>query len=60
MHSPEEAAALAEAFVSTPFSHDPRHQRRIDMLVEYERTGVAPPLPAPAADASAADQGTAG
>ena len=45
MHSLEEAAALAEAFVSTPFSHDPRHQRRIDMLTEYERTGVAPPLP---------------
>ena len=45
MHSLEEAAALAEAFVSTPFSEDPRHQRRIDMLTEYERTGVAPPLP---------------
>ena len=40
------AAALAEAFVSTPFSNDPRHQRRIDMLTEYERTGVPPALPA--------------
>jgi ribose 5-phosphate isomerase B len=56
MHSLEEAAGLAEAFVSTPFSHDPRHQRRIDMLLEYERTGVAPPLPEPVD----ADKGTAG
>ncbi len=45
MHSLDEAAAMAEAFVGTPFSNDPRHQRRIDMLAEYERTGVAPPLP---------------
>jgi ribose 5-phosphate isomerase B len=48
MHTPEEAAALAEAFVGTPFSHDPRHQRRIDLVAEYERTGQAPPLPDPA------------
>ena len=47
MHTPEEAAALAEAFVATPFSEDPRHQRRIDMVGEYERTGVAPALPQP-------------
>jgi len=47
MHTLDEAAALAEAFVSTPFSHDPRHQRRIDLVAEFERTGVAPPLPQP-------------
>ena len=46
MHSLEEAAALAEAFVSTPFSGDPRHQRRIDMVADYERSGTPPPLPA--------------
>ena len=45
MHSLEDAAALAEAFVSTPFSHDPRHQRRIDMVADYERSGTPPPLP---------------
>ena len=45
MHTLEEAAALAEAFVATPFSHDPRHQRRIDMVADYERTGTPPPLP---------------
>jgi ribose 5-phosphate isomerase B len=50
MHSLEEAAAFAEAFVTTPFSHDPRHQRRIDMLTEYQRTGVAPPLPPAVSD----------
>jgi ribose 5-phosphate isomerase B len=45
MHSLEEAAALAVAFVSTPISHDPRHQRRIDMVADYERSGTPPPLP---------------
>jgi ribose 5-phosphate isomerase B len=44
-HTPEEAAAFADAFLSTPFSGDPRHQRRIDQLTEYERTGELPPLP---------------
>jgi len=55
MHPLEQAAELAEAFVSTPFSQDPRHQRRIDMLAEYERTGVAPPLPRPAEADKVAD-----
>jgi ribose 5-phosphate isomerase B len=45
MHSLDDAAVLAETFVATPFSHDPRHQRRIDMLTDYERTGTPPPLP---------------
>ena len=40
-----EADRFAEAFVSTPFSHDPRHQRRIDMVADYERSGTPPPLP---------------
>ena len=44
MHSLEDAAALAETFVATPFSQDPRHQRRIDMVADYERTGTPPPL----------------
>jgi ribose 5-phosphate isomerase B len=46
MHSLDEAAEIAAAFVATPFSEDPRHQRRIDMLVSYETTHDAPPLPA--------------
>ena len=32
------------AFVTTPFSHDERHQRRIDMLAAYQADGSLPPL----------------
>ena len=39
MHSKEEAAEIAAAFVATPFSGEARHQRRIDILSEYQRTG---------------------
>jgi ribose 5-phosphate isomerase B len=35
-HSVDEAVELAEAFLAEPFSNDPRHQRRIDQLAEYE------------------------
>jgi ribose 5-phosphate isomerase B len=34
-----------DAFVNTPFSKAQRHQRRIDILAEYERTHQAPPVP---------------
>ena len=44
-HSLDEAAELAAAFVAEPFSGDPRHQRRIDELAEYEKTHVPPALP---------------
>lgn len=36
MHSLEEATAIAEAFLAEPFSGDARHQRRIDLMTEYE------------------------
>ena len=39
MHSAEEAIAIVETFLTTPFSGAERHQRRIDMLAEYETTG---------------------
>jgi ribose 5-phosphate isomerase B len=45
MHSNEEAAAIVDAFLATPFTGDPRHARRIEQLAEYERTGTPPPLP---------------
>ena len=48
MHPVEEATSFALAYVAEPFSHDPRHQRRIDMLASYESTGELPPLPDPA------------
>jgi ribose 5-phosphate isomerase B len=46
MHSLDEATRLVELFVGTPFSEEPRHQRRIDMLTAYEKTGELPELPA--------------
>lgn len=36
MHAEEEAFAIVETFLSTPFSGDERHQRRIDLLADYE------------------------
>lgn len=45
MHSEEEALAIVDAFVEQPWSGEERHQRRIDILSEYERTGDAPALP---------------
>jgi ribose 5-phosphate isomerase B len=45
MHSPEEALAIVDAFLTAEWSEAPRHQRRIDILAEYEQTHVAPPVP---------------
>ena len=36
MHTLEEAAALVDVFLATPFSGGERHKRRIAMLTEYE------------------------
>lgn len=45
-HTLDEAASFAEAFLTTPFSGNERHARRIAQLAEYERTRKLPPLPA--------------
>lgn len=45
MHTEAEMLAIVDAFLSTPWSEAERHQRRIDILAEYERTHVAPPVP---------------
>ena len=36
MHDLEASLQLVEAFLDTPFSNDPRHVRRIDMVTAYE------------------------
>ncbi len=42
LHSLQEASGLVEIFLSTPFSEDPRHLRRLAMIADYERTGTVP------------------
>ncbi|MCE7007502.1 ribose-5-phosphate isomerase [Kibdelosporangium philippinense] len=44
MHSQEEAATIVDAFLATEFEGG-RHQRRIDLISDYERTGNPPALP---------------
>ena len=39
MHSEEEALALVDLFLSTPFTNDPRHVRRIALIEKYEESG---------------------
>jgi ribose 5-phosphate isomerase B len=45
MHTPEEAYAIVDAFVDTPFSEGERHKRRIALLADYEATGEVVGLP---------------
>lgn len=45
MHTVTEALTFVDAFLTTPWSKAERHQRRIDILDEYERTHQAPPVP---------------
>jgi len=43
-HTQAEATEIVVAFLITPFSQDPRHQRRIAQITEYEHAGVRPPV----------------
>lgn len=44
MHTTEEAEHIVQAFLTTDFEGG-RHQRRIDLLTEYEASGQPPTLP---------------
>jgi ribose 5-phosphate isomerase B len=41
MHTQEEALEMVRLFLTTPFSGDPRHARRIALLADYEKTRSA-------------------
>jgi ribose 5-phosphate isomerase B len=44
MHSIEEATAIVDTFLQASFSRDPRHERRLAMVVRYEDHEELPPI----------------
>ena len=46
MNSVDEAKAMVEAFLTTKFSGDERHARRLALVERYEQRGELPPVPA--------------
>jgi ribose 5-phosphate isomerase B len=45
MHTVDDMTRFVEVFLSTSFTSEERHVRRIGMLADYEATGELPPLP---------------
>jgi ribose 5-phosphate isomerase B len=44
MVSVDDAKAIVDTFLSTPFSGDVRHRRRLEMVARYEASGDLPPI----------------
>ncbi len=45
MHTLEEMTRFIGVFLTTAYTGEERHTRRINMLTDYEKTGQLPPLP---------------
>lgn len=45
MATSDQARAMVQTFLVTPFSGDPRHRRRIDLVSTYEESKRLPDLP---------------
>lgn len=56
MHPTEEVIGFLDVFLSTEFTRDARHERRIAMLTDYEQTRRLPELPATARRTTGGDE----